>query len=799
MNSARYLVVEFSGNVSGTVGVGIGVNNNWEPGRQVSVNASNQRTVVFDLNTVATKSTANTNTNGFRIFLFRPSGATVTRAYLSNTRTAVSTATPTPAPTTAPNTGGGNAISVGGQSFPVSFALPTASASVGGRTQTYQHSTTEHRWYFANQWWTPADGATNYVNGLTTPVMNSARTLVVEFSSNVSGTVGAGIGVNNNWEPGRQVSVNASNQRAVAIDLTRVATKSTANTDTNGFRIFLFRPNGATVTRAYLSNTAVSGSSGGGTATPAPTVAPTPAPTPTPTAPPATGGNSNARGRMAFPQMPASGNNRHYTIQPILPNNRTRAQMNSDIINYFNRIENSFIIEQGTNVSNNPDAFHMVQRHFYSTTQTAGQITTSESMGYGMLILAYMAGAPGDGGAVSGGINLRTVGGRRLTIKDYFDGMHRTHTRFPTNVGTSLSGQRRLISWEITGSYNMSTVRNTGHTTNWRATQWASSATDGDLDMAYAYLLAHRQWGSNGRINYLQHAQWMIEAIWLDVVDSQGTNPINHHLKPGNWGGTGTSANITRPSDFNIYQLRAFGGTIRNDAGQTVRISNRNWQQVIDATKDAIGQGTDPALRTSVSSTNRSFPALNLNRTTRTGLLPDFQYYNRSTRMWRPSTGEWFVEGYSPADRDRRVGFNACRVPWRLTTDVLLNGRQTIRYRTATNTWNSSFNLQTASIQPWFNTIFRGSSSNGGAGGNFNNIRMYHYMDGSGSQAGWSGNVDFGAPLALAASLVGTQAEVNTAWDYMRNVSPGSNEFGAYYNLICMLTASGNIWCPTKY
>ena len=40
-----------------------------------------------------------------------------------------------------------------------------------------------------------------------------------------------------------------------------------------------------------------------------------------------------------------------------------------------------------------------------------------------------------------------------------------------------------------------------------------SSATDGDMDIAYSLLLANNQWGSNGPINYLKEARNMIAAI----------------------------------------------------------------------------------------------------------------------------------------------------------------------------------------------------------------------------------------------------------------------------------------------
>ena len=40
-----------------------------------------------------------------------------------------------------------------------------------------------------------------------------------------------------------------------------------------------------------------------------------------------------------------------------------------------------------------------------------------------------------------------------------------------------------------------------------------NSATDGDLDIAYALLLADVQWGSIGEINYRGEAERTLEAI----------------------------------------------------------------------------------------------------------------------------------------------------------------------------------------------------------------------------------------------------------------------------------------------
>ena len=39
------------------------------------------------------------------------------------------------------------------------------------------------------------------------------------------------------------------------------------------------------------------------------------------------------------------------------------------------------------------------------------------------------------------------------------------------------------------------------------------SAADGDLDMAYGYMLAHHQWGSSGPINYFEEGLKIIRAL----------------------------------------------------------------------------------------------------------------------------------------------------------------------------------------------------------------------------------------------------------------------------------------------
>ena len=48
-----------------------------------------------------------------------------------------------------------------------------------------------------------------------------------------------------------------------------------------------------------------------------------------------------------------------------------------------------------------------------------------------------------------------------------------------------------------------------------------TSATDGDMDIAYSLLLADKQWGSKGSINYLKAAKEMIDDIMLLDINHQ--------------------------------------------------------------------------------------------------------------------------------------------------------------------------------------------------------------------------------------------------------------------------------------
>src|SRR5687768_11269056 len=101
------------------------------------------------------------------------------------------------------------------------------------------------------------------------------------------------------------------------------------------------------------------------------------------------------------------------------------------------------------------------------------------------------------------------MAGFDTNAKTYFDGLYKTARAFRS------VNHQHLMGWVVADDTGAQ-----GHFT---------SATDGDMDIAYSLILAHYQWGSGGPINYLQEAINTINAIKLKNV----TN--NNRLNLGDW------------------------------------------------------------------------------------------------------------------------------------------------------------------------------------------------------------------------------------------------------------------------
>ncbi len=251
----------------------------------------------------------------------------------------------------------------------------------------------------------------------------------------------------------------------------------------------------------------------------------------------------------------------------LRPNNLTQTQLNSAVSNYyFNTWKPNYLVAS-TKVAGD-----------YKIKYNSSSETVSEAMGYGMLVTVYMAGAD---------TNART----------YFDGLDRFRKRYPSNINTN------LMCWKIP------------------AAEGAVSddcATDGDLDMALALLLAHKQWGDT---NYFNGATNLLRAISNSLVRT------DFSLRLGDWN---SAAGQTRPSDFMPASFRSFYEATGNGF----------WTNAENTCYLVLDQ-------------------LQTNYATATGLVPDFSTNNNVT--WKPAMPN-FLES---AD-DGHYNYNSCRVPWRI-------------------------------------------------------------------------------------------------------------------------------------
>jgi hypothetical protein len=485
---------------------------------------------------------------------------------------------------------------------------------------------------------------------------------------------------------------------------------------------------------------------------------------------------------LGFPQQA----NFSYAVARVMPTNRMQAQMNQDVIDQFVKLIPEFYVDPDSATASNRDRFRMVLSLYGGTGPgLVAPVTTTETMGYGMMILAYMAGCEN---VISGGqtvsahlrnnlpASLRNnfaVG--EVTVRTYFNGMFRSLKHFRSrNINAD-----GTLNWGDGGrrTYLMAWALNSGTTdppprppvTAFTLTTGPNTATDGDMDMAYAMLVAEQTWGnaageqspfyfnstlggnaSTGSFTtYGYWARQMINDIWLVDVDRGQNGTPRYHLMIGNWV-TGNNTLKTRPSDFMLQHLRAFAAVDNTLVGGVNR-----WQLVINATEAGI----------------RSIN----NQNSGSGVLPDFVRVDRASGTWHRAAPD-----YHESEFDGDHWANACRVPWRLGTDMLIHGDRNNLHEHGVKRIHDTYIRLNRNYEATWTTIgplaFNGTL--------LNNMT-------------W-GSVEYAAPAMVAASVYGTQARMNSAWEYCRTRSATADGrgFGAYINVLSMIAASGNWWCP---
>lgn len=327
-----------------------------------------------------------------------------------------------------------------------------------------------------------------------------------------------------------------------------------------------------------------------------------------------------------------------------------------------------------------------------------GNLTVSEAHGYGMMLMALMAG-------------------HDPQAQTIFDGMFAYFRDHPSGITPS------LMSWYQSTSCNNANGNDT--------------ASDGDLDIAFALLLADKQWGSCGAVNYLAEAQSVIAGIKGGELDV-----TKEYVKLGDWV-TPSSApfyDATRSSDFMPDHYRSF----------LAATGDATWTDVLERTYDIVG-------------------ALQANHSPVTGLLPDFVVDPLGTPD--PAPG-----GFLEDAGDGNYDYNACRDPWRLGTDFLVSGET-----------RSKLALQ--AINGWIKAATGGSPAS---------IRSGYLLNGTPGPNTNYLSMAFVAPLGVGAMVdASNQAWLNAIWDLVV-ATPASAEH--YYEntlkLLSMIVMSGNWWAP---
>ena len=274
----------------------------------------------------------------------------------------------------------------------------------------------------------------------------------------------------------------------------------------------------------------------------------------------AVGGVSFAVENYPFPQ---AGNVNGYGLKP---DNLSQAQLNAAVTNYYAYWKNKYLTPS-TKVAGD-----------YKVNYDGTGATVSEAMGYGMLLTVYMAGADAD-------------------AKACFDGLNRFRKRYPSDINPA------LMCWKIPSDENALDD---------------DCATDGDLDMAMALLLAHRQWGDAA---YLTEATNYLNQIAAALVRT------DYSLRLGDWN---SEDGQTRPSDFMPAEFRSF----------YLATGNGFWTNVENKCYAILEQ-------------------LQTNSAPATGLVPDFSVV--SGDRWIPAAAR-FLEGA----HDGHYYYNSCRMPWRI-------------------------------------------------------------------------------------------------------------------------------------
>ena len=342
---------------------------------------------------------------------------------------------------------------------------------------------------------------------------------------------------------------------------------------------------------------------------------------------------------------------------------------------------------------------------FYTLDQPTynNAVTCSEAMGYGMVIFPLMSKFD-------------------VSAKVHFASLYNYIKSYPSIYNSN------LMAWQQIKNSQGNIVNSEPET---------SSATDGDMDISYGLLLAHKLWGENDKINYNDEAIKRINALMDSCV-----NKRDYILTLGDWV-LGIKDNnfkyVTRSSDFLLYHIREF---IKYDTK-----NSNQWNLVIKTINFIISEQMK-------------------RQSKHNGLMPDF-FIRANGRYIAPKVK--VLETIHDGD----YYFNSCRIPLRYSMDVILNNTPVTNELHTLNNW-----------------IKKETSSNP------ENIKSGYYIanDYPGKSFGYANNLSFIAPF-LVSSLIekGNDDWTISLWNTLINKPITKCTF--YENtlkLMAMIVATGN-------
>ncbi|MBC7942277.1 MAG: hypothetical protein H7Z19_21410, partial [Chitinophagaceae bacterium] len=281
------------------------------------------------------------------------------------------------------------------------------------------------------------------------------------------------------------------------------------------------------------------------------------------------------------------------------PSNFSQAQKNADVQAMYDRWKAVYLTTNGAG----PGGVRVYKP------APDNQESVSEGIGYGMVISAYMATATNSG-------------------KADFDGLltyYNSKRKLKTVGGVTTPS---LMAWRISP---------TGVVLD------NFAAPDGDLDAAYALLVADKKWGSSGTVNYKAEALSVINNLMQWAVLNNNADPSkNSHLIFRSDLTAPTTVEATTTYTMSSYQMVNY------------------FKQFKDAAADARW---DDVMRAGYKLYDYFYNNSKLADGTLIGLTP-FTFLTHPDPAFQ----------YKPSTRGYNYGLDSGRVPWRVGMDFLWYG-----------------------------------------------------------------------------------------------------------------------------